>query len=197
MHLAVGNQWGLIGMPMAQVKTIKQEEKCLTTLRSPPPQSAAQRPPHCLHRDRGEIEGAEEGWRKKDGAEIIPGILGGRQQLAWLWRDRIKCGYLVNCPGSCVGSIRGLRWRSRCLPWSERMAQGQHIRAGELNPDNKVHTNMKKEAKQIWKTFAALRLKMTLGHHQFSHSPLQFKSSPSRTLDHFGLLPYTSALVSL
>lgn len=31
MHLAVGNQWGLIEMPMAQVKTIKKEEKCLTT----------------------------------------------------------------------------------------------------------------------------------------------------------------------
>lgn len=31
MHLALGNQWALIGMPMAQVKTIKREEKCLTT----------------------------------------------------------------------------------------------------------------------------------------------------------------------
>lgn len=35
MHLAVGNQWGLIGMPMAQVKTIKREEKCLTTPSAP------------------------------------------------------------------------------------------------------------------------------------------------------------------
>lgn len=107
MHLAVGNQWGLIGMPMAQVKTIKQEEKCLTTPTppTPAPPACSPSPPHCLHRGRGEIEGAEEGRRKKERAEIIAGIWGGRQQPAWLWRDRIKCGYLVNWPGSCVGSI--------------------------------------------------------------------------------------------
>lgn len=49
MHLAVGNQWGLIGMPMAQVKTIKKEEKCLTTLHTHTPM-LTQRP----RRDRAE-----------------------------------------------------------------------------------------------------------------------------------------------
>lgn len=62
MHLAVGNQWGLIGMPMAQVKTIKQEEKCLTT--PPPPARLLALPTPLLTqrpgRDRGSRGGTEE-----------------------------------------------------------------------------------------------------------------------------------------
>lgn len=65
MHLAVGNQWGLIGMPMAQVKTIKQEEKCLTTPPTPPrPTRLLALPTPLLtqrpRRDRGSRGGTEE-----------------------------------------------------------------------------------------------------------------------------------------
>lgn len=75
MHLAVGNQWGLIGMPMAQVKTIKKEEKCLTTPQPCPTPMLTQRP----RRD-----GGSGGKREEERAEAIQGMLrmsrGGSQR---------------------------------------------------------------------------------------------------------------------
>lgn len=61
MHLAVWNQWGLIGMPMAQVKTIKKEEKCLTT---PPPPSST----------NASTEAKQAGARKGKGKRMFSGV---------------------------------------------------------------------------------------------------------------------------
>lgn len=72
MHLAVGNQWGLIGMPMAQVKTIKQEEKCLTT---PHPNAYTE----AEERKREQREGG-----KKRGLKKYDGFREG---------DNAECGY--------------------------------------------------------------------------------------------------------
>lgn len=68
--LSGGKSMGLIGMPMAQVKTIKKEEKCLTT----PPHTPmlTQRP----RRVRG--SGGKEEKEKAGIIRGIPGALGGR-----------------------------------------------------------------------------------------------------------------------
>lgn len=80
MHLAVGNQWGLIGMPMAQVKTIKKEEKCLTT---PPPPTAYT---EAKERQREQREGRKrEGWNNMRHT----GSTGREIRGMWIWISRI------------------------------------------------------------------------------------------------------------
>lgn len=54
--LSSENQWCLIGMPMAQVETIKKEEKCLTT-------------PHRIHVN-AYTEASESGSRQKKEREL-------------------------------------------------------------------------------------------------------------------------------